>query len=148
MELFCGNSQCVKAIGCFSRGAPWLFFDRILNVILCLRRFPPLGLHKAILNFRCLLILLIHTKNKNNKMKFWTDSTPLFPLRRKVDPFGQKLGSPHWFISFMCTRAFDRNIWFSFTYVFFCAWAHDHSTKIYDPLSFIFSFVRDHSTKN
>ena len=26
--------------------------------------------------------------------------------------------------------------------------AHDHSTEIYGPLSFIFSFVHDHSTKN
>ena len=32
---------------------------------LCLRRrFPPLGLHKRILNSLCLLILLIHTKHK------------------------------------------------------------------------------------
>ena len=26
--------------------------------------------------------------------------------------------------------------------------AHDHSTKIYGPVSFILSFVHDHSTKN
>ena len=37
------------------------------------RRFPPLGLHKGVLNYRCLLILLIHTKHKNNKMRFCTD---------------------------------------------------------------------------
>ena len=34
VELFCGNSLCVKAIGCFRRGAPSLMFDGILNVSL------------------------------------------------------------------------------------------------------------------
>ena len=42
----------------------WLFLQRssVFNVCqICLRRFPPLGLHKGILNSSCLLILLIHT---------------------------------------------------------------------------------------
>ena len=46
--------------------------DGIPNVallILCLRRFPPLELQKGILNFPCLLILVIHTKDKDNKTK-------------------------------------------------------------------------------
>ena len=30
----------------------------------------------------------------------------------------------------------------------FILFAHDHSTKIYGPLSFNLSFVHDHSTKN
>ena len=30
----------------------------------------------------------------------------------------------------------------------FLFFAHDHSTKIYGPLSFNLSFVHDHSTKN
>ena len=34
MELFCGNSLRVKAIGCFRRGALSLMFDGILNVTL------------------------------------------------------------------------------------------------------------------
>ena len=34
------------------------------------RRFPPLGLHKGILNFPCLLILLIHTKHKTIRSYF------------------------------------------------------------------------------
>ena len=34
MELFCGNSQRVKPVGCFRRGAPSLMFDGILNVTL------------------------------------------------------------------------------------------------------------------
>ena len=29
----------------------------------------------------------------------------------------------------------------------FLLFAHDHSTKVYGPLSFILSFVHDHSTK-
>ena len=33
MGPFCGNSQCVKAVGCFRGGAVSLF-DRILNVTL------------------------------------------------------------------------------------------------------------------
>ena len=34
MKLFCGNSLCVKAVGCFRREAPSLMFDGILNVTL------------------------------------------------------------------------------------------------------------------
>ena len=45
---------------------------------LSLRRFLSLGLHKRILN-PCLLILLIHTKHKYNKMETWTDPTFSFP---------------------------------------------------------------------
>ena len=48
----------------------------------CLRRFTPLELHKGILNSFCLLILLIHTKHKHNKMQTWTDATFSFPSRR------------------------------------------------------------------
>ena len=47
---------------------------------LCLRRVSPLGLHKGILNSLCFLILLIHTKHENNKMKSWTDPTSWSPL--------------------------------------------------------------------
>ena len=34
MELFYGNSQCVKSVGCFCRGVPLLIFGRILNMTL------------------------------------------------------------------------------------------------------------------
>ena len=34
MELFCGNSLRVKVDGCFSRRAPLLTFDGVLNVTL------------------------------------------------------------------------------------------------------------------
>ena len=34
MELFCGNSLRVKAVGFFHRGAPSLMFDGILNTTL------------------------------------------------------------------------------------------------------------------
>ena len=81
MELFCGNNQRVKPVGCFGRGAPSLIFDGILNVMLCLRRFPPLGLHKGSLISPSLLILFIHTKDKNIKMKSWTDPVSSFPSR-------------------------------------------------------------------
>ena len=36
---------------------------------------------------------------------------------------------------------------FSFLSDLFLLFAHDHSTKIYGPLSFNLSFVHDHSTK-
>ena len=35
MELFCGNSEPVKPIDCFRRGALSLMFDRFLKVTLC-----------------------------------------------------------------------------------------------------------------
>ena len=35
MELFRGNSQCVKPIDCFRKGAPSMMFDGFLNVTLC-----------------------------------------------------------------------------------------------------------------
>ena len=44
-----------------------MMFDGILNEMLCLGRFPSLGLHKEILNSPCLLILLIPTKHENQK---------------------------------------------------------------------------------
>ena len=34
MELFCGKSLRVKAVGCFHRGALSMMFDGILNVTL------------------------------------------------------------------------------------------------------------------
>ena len=55
-------------VGCFSKGAPSLMFDGILNAMRCLR-LSSLGLHKEILSSPCLLILLIHTRDKDNKMK-------------------------------------------------------------------------------
>ena len=57
---------------------------------LCLsRRFPSLGLHRGILKSSCLLILLIHTKHKYNKMKSWTDPTSSFCWRR-THPLGRQ----------------------------------------------------------
>ena len=52
----------------------WNFIWK-LNLLLLeegLRSFPPLGLHKEILDSPCLLILLIYTEHKRNKMKSWT----------------------------------------------------------------------------
>ena len=60
VELFYGNSQRVKAIGYFRTRAPSWMFHMILNLTMpnnllklqeVLRRsFPPLGLHKGILD--------------------------------------------------------------------------------------------------
>ena len=43
------------------------------------RSFPPLGLHKGISDSPCLQILLIYTKNKNNKLKSCTQPATSFP---------------------------------------------------------------------
>ena len=43
MELFCGNSLCAKAVCCFSRGAPSLMFDGILNVNLSEEKVSTTG---------------------------------------------------------------------------------------------------------
>ena len=75
-------------LGSFSRCASSLMFDGILNAMLCLRRFSPLGSHKEILNSPCLLILLIHTKHKNKRMNSWTDPTSSLHLRR-THPLGR-----------------------------------------------------------
>ena len=57
---------------------------------LCLRRrFPPLGLHRGVLNSSYVLILLIHTKHKYKNMKAWTDPTSSFPWRR-IHSLGRK----------------------------------------------------------
>ena len=76
VQLFCGNRQRIKAVGCFSRRALLQMFDSVLNATLpknlfqpedgLNRSFPPLGLHKGILGSRCLLIILIYTNNKKN----------------------------------------------------------------------------------
>ena len=64
----CGGVFLQKQSMCLSC---WLFRhgSSVVDVWqLCLRRFPPLELHKGILNSSCLLILLIHTKHKYNQM--------------------------------------------------------------------------------
>ena len=80
MELFCRNSQRVKVVGYFRRSAPSYIFDKIFDRILYAalpnnvlqlkeglwRRFPPLELHKGILDSPCLLILLIYTSKEQN----------------------------------------------------------------------------------
>ena len=73
MELSFGGRKRVKAAGCFHRGRPSLVFEFSVRLSLG-RRFLPLGLYRGILNSPCHLILLIHTKNKQNKMK---SQTPL-----------------------------------------------------------------------
>ena len=186
-----------------------------------------MGLGKGILDSLYLLIPLINTKSK--KMKRWTHTTSSFlwvtpGTKRKnirsslfilsfVHGRSTKNYGHHWFISFICTRPFDQDIWSSLIYSFsctrpfdqelrssliysfysnttiqpiymvlFCAWpfeqkllssfiyffylyttirskcmvfihlfllfTHNHSTKIYGPLSFFLFLVHDHLTKN
>ena len=50
------------------------------------------------------------------------------------------------YLCFFCAQPFDQKSGPSFISFFF--FARDHSTKIYDLLSFIISFVYDHWTKN
>ena len=51
---------------------------------LCLKRFPPLWLHRRFLNSSCVLIVLIHIKHKYKKMmKSWTD--PMSSLAEAIN---------------------------------------------------------------
>ena len=92
------------------------------------------------------------------KLKAHTDLFLLF-----VHYHSTKIHDPHWFIFFMCTRPFDKNIWSSFINSFFCARPFDQklrSTLIYffmyttiRPkvrvlINLFILFVHDHSTKN
>ena len=53
VELFCGNSLRVKAVGSFRRGAPSVMFDGILNVTLSEEKVPTTGITWG--NFELLL---------------------------------------------------------------------------------------------
>ena len=64
----CGGAILRKQATCLSCS---LFFQRCSDVDvwqLCLRKFPPLRLYKEISNSSYLLILLIHTIHKYNKI--------------------------------------------------------------------------------
>ena len=63
MEPFCGNSQHVKHVGCFRRGAPSLMFDGILNVTLS-EEASTTGVTEGNLEPPCLLISLGNVKIK------------------------------------------------------------------------------------
>ena len=43
MELICGKSLQVKAVGCFRRGAPSLMFEGLLNVTLSEEKVATAG---------------------------------------------------------------------------------------------------------
>ena len=64
VELFCGNSLRVKAIGYFRREAPSLMFDGELNVTLSEEKVSTTGVTQGNLELLLRLILLIHTKHK------------------------------------------------------------------------------------
>ena len=89
---------------------------------------------------------------------------PLSFIFSFVHDHSTKTQGTHWFISFICTRTFDKNFLVPFHLFFllcttirpkirvlidlFLLFVRDHSTEIYDPLSFILSLVHDYSTKN
>ena len=56
-------------VGYFRRRAPLWMFDSVLNETLPNKevKLPSLGLYKGILDFPCLLILLIFTKHKSKR---------------------------------------------------------------------------------
>ena len=85
--LFCGNSQRVKLVGCFPRGAPLLMFDGILNVTLP-GEVSTTRITQGNLELPLLLILLIHVKHKNDTMKSCTNPMSSFPSRRS-HPLGR-----------------------------------------------------------
>ena len=64
VELFCGNSLRVKAIGYFRREAPSLMFGGELNVTLSEEKGSTTGVTQGNLELLLRLILLIYTKHK------------------------------------------------------------------------------------
>ena len=68
----------VKAVGCFCRGAPSLMFGGILNATLS-EKVSTTGVTQENLELPLLPNSLDSHQTQNNKMKFWTDPTFLFP---------------------------------------------------------------------
>ena len=68
MELFCGNSLRVKAVGCFRRGAPSLMFDEILNVTLSKGKVSITGATQGILE---LLLRLNSPDSHQTQIQGW-----------------------------------------------------------------------------
>ena len=81
MERFCGNSQSVKPVDCFRRRASLLIFEGILNVTLTEELFTT-GVTQGNLELTLPPNSLDSHKNKNNKMKSYTDPKSSFSLRR------------------------------------------------------------------
>ena len=119
--------------------------------------------------------LYMHTTIRPNYMVlfhlFFLLSTTLRPRPRVLTDYFSYLHTTirqniwsSFIYSFFSARPFDQNLEFTLIYFLhlrtairpkmmvlinlFILFAHDHSTKNYDSLSFILSLVHDHSTKN
>ena len=66
--LFWGNSQRVKAIGCFHEGAPSLMFNRILNTTLSEEKVSTTGVTQGNLELPLPPNSLDSHQTQNNKM--------------------------------------------------------------------------------
>ena len=104
-------------------------FDRTINVTLpnsllqleegLRRSFPPVGIQKGILDSPCLLILLIYTKHKNNKIKSWTDTLSSFPwVKQTFSKMFEDISWNVWLNSLKCLATLPRmfghipwNVW-------------------------------------
>ena len=82
VEFFCRNSQCVKLVGSFSRRAPSLMFDGVLNATLSEEKVSTIAVKQENLKLRLRLNFLDSHQTKNNKMKSCTDLTSSFLLKR------------------------------------------------------------------
>ena len=74
------------------------------------------------------------------KIKVHTDLSLLF-----VHHHSTKIHGPHWFIFFMCTRPFNKNIWSFFINSFFCARPIDR--KLRSTLTYFFICTRPFDQK-
>ena len=97
-------------------------FDRTINVTLpnsllqleegLRRSFPPVGIQKGILDSPCLLILLIYTKHKNNKIKSWTDTLSSFPwVKQTFSKMFEDISWNVWLNSLKCLATLPQNVW-------------------------------------
>ena len=85
------------------------------------------------------LFFLLNTTNRP-KIKVHTDLFILF-----VHHHSTKIHGPHWFIFFMCTRPFNKNIWSFFINSFFCARPIDR--KLRSTLTYFFICTRPFDQK-
>ena len=77
--IFCGNSQRVKAVGCFRVGAPSLMFDKILNATLSEKKLSTTGVTQGNRELSLPRNSLDSHQIQNNKMISWTDLPSSFP---------------------------------------------------------------------
>ena len=94
--FFAGTVNILRPLAVFAKELRhWCLTEFWMH--LCLRRrFPRSALHRGILNSPSLLILLIHTKHKCNKIYSWTETkcNKIYPWTETKSSFPWKRTRP------------------------------------------------------